>query len=74
VAASICCIIKPKRRVTGILLFALTAAWGSDPNETDGDGSTLLYAARTREGLTAQDLARKYGHAYLTGSLTVAAR
>jgi uncharacterized protein len=31
-------------------------------------------AARTREGLTAQGLARKYRHAYLTGSLTVAAR
>lgn len=31
-------------------------------------------AARTKEGLTAQDLARKYGHTYLAGSLTVAAR
>lgn len=27
-------------------------------------------AARTKEGLTAQDLARKYGHAYLAASLT----
>jgi ankyrin repeat protein len=31
-------------------------------------------AARTKEGLTAQDLARKYGHTYMAGSLTVAAR
>jgi ankyrin repeat protein len=31
-------------------------------------------AARTKEGLTAQDLARKYGHSYLAGLLTAAAR
>jgi len=41
---------------------------GADVNAVDACGMTPLLYARTKEGLTAQDLARKYGHTYLAAS------